>query len=348
MNLLKEQIKKANEAYRTGDPLISDNEYDLLLEKLEDEMGFIEFEEFKQTLTEKNGTIKLDYVLGSLKKFKFEEPEELYKWIKAQRITSIFASLKVDGCSFNASWRNGILVMCSSRGDGDTGTNWTDKAKYILPTVIDFKQDLDIRGEFTLTDDSHIQLGYKNRRNGTVGIMNKDEIEPHKLKHVKAICYEVLSGNMDIEDQFLFLSDKNFEVPRFFIYKTITSTHHEHLKAFYLAAKEEANYDIDGLVLSMPTYTREDVFFPEAKIAFKMNADGVDAEVLYVEWNMSKGGLFKPVVVIKPTTINGTTIGRVTGFNAKYILDNEIKAGTIVSIIRSGEVIPKIIGVRNV
>jgi DNA ligase (NAD+) len=344
---LKQEIIKANKAYRTGNPIISDEEYDILLSKLDCLMGFIAFDDFLISLTEEKGTIKLDYVLGSLTKLKYEEPENLYKWINKNKIKKVFASLKVDGCSFNASYRNGMLVMCSSRGDGETGTDWTEKSKYILPTVISYAADLDIRGEFTLTDDSHVILGGKNRRNSTVGIMNEKLVVPSKLKYVKGICYEVLSGTMEIEEQFSMLKEIGFITPEFIIFPDVTKKTHEALKSFYTDMKTLVNYDIDGLVISSPTYKSENVFFPEAKVAFKINSEGVNATVTGVEWNISKGGLLKPVVLIVPTTINGTTIGRVTGNNAKYILENEIKEGTIVSIIRSGEVIPKIINVIN-
>lgn len=344
---LKQQVLNANNAYRTGNPIISDEEYDTLLTKLEAEMNFIEFEDFKTTLTEESGTIKLDYVLGSLTKIKYEESDNLYKWISKNKIKSLFASLKVDGCSFNASWRNGQLVMCSSRGDGETGTDWTEKSKYILPTVISYKADLDIRGEFSLTDDSHTKLGFKNRRNGTVGIMNEKEVVPAKLKHVKAICYEVLSGTMEIEEQFSMLTEIGFTTPEKIIFPIVTKNIHEAFKSFYNDMKSFVNYDIDGIVISSPSYKTENVFFPEAKVAFKINSEGVNATVTGIEWNVSKGGLIKPVVLITPTEINGSTIGRVTGNNAKYILDNEIKEGTIISIIKAGEVIPKIINVIN-
>jgi DNA ligase (NAD+) len=349
MNALKEQIKKANEAYRYGNPIISDEEYDILLEKLEDLMGFIEFEDFKLSLTEvdKTGnTVKLDYVLGSLTKLKYEESDKLYAWIKKNEVKSIFASLKVDGCSFNASWRNGVLVMCSSRGDGDTGTDWTEKATYILPNILPDKIDLDIRGEFTITGDAHETLGFKTRRNGTVGIMNELKVVPAKLQFVRAIAYEVLSGELSIKDQFQTLQSLGFRTPDAATYP-MSNQLHEHFKAFYVSSKETVDYDIDGIVISSPSYQREDVFFPEAKVAFKINSEGVPAKVTGVEWNISKGGLLKPVVLIDPTTINGTTIGRVTGFNAQYIIDNEIQVGTTVYIVRKGEVIPGIVKVMN-
>ena len=343
---LKEQIIKANESYRVGNPVMSDAEYDVLLDKLEDSMGFIEFEVFKQTLTESKGTIKLDYVLGSLSKLKYEESDNFYKWVKKHNLTKLFISLKVDGCSFMASYREGKLVMCSSRGDGDSGTDWTDKAKYILPTVISYKTDLDIRGEFTLTDNSHQLLGYKNRRNGTVGIMNKDQIIGTEICHVKAIAYEVLSGSMEIEEQFSFLNEFGFTTPPTHVFSTATDTHNT-LKSFYEDMKAFVNYDIDGLVVSSPTYKRENVFLPEAKIAFKINSEGVKTTVKGIEWNISKGGLLKPVVLVEPTEIDGTTIQRATGNNYNYLIENGIGTGAEVLILKSGEVIPKIIKVTK-
>jgi len=64
-------------------------------------------------------------------------------------------------------------------------------------------------------------------------------------------------------------------------------------------------------------------------------------KVLGVEWNVSKQGLLKPVINIEPTELGGVTVSNVTGYNARYIVDNEIAEGSVIEIIRSGDVIPK-------
>ena len=45
--------------------------------------------------------------------------------------------------------------------------------------------------------------------------------------------------------------------------------------------------------------------------------------------------------------LGGVTIRRVTAFNAKFIIDNKIGPGSIIDIIRSGDVIPHIVKVRT-
>lgn len=344
---LKEQIIKANLAYRSGEPIISDEEYDSLLEKLEDEMGFIEFECFKQSLTEEKGTVTNRYVLGSLSKFKYEEPEKFHKWLKDQKLTSIFCTDKIDGCSFYAEYREGKLTLLTSRGDGDEGTDWTHKAGYInIPKVIKFTGDLDIRGEVTLTEDTYEKLGFKTKRTGTAGIMNAKEVEPEKLKHIHAIAYEILSGSFNINDQFELLLKLGFDTPTVAEFH-VTSDVHENIKDYYFSRKNNSMYDMDGIVISSRNYVPENVFYPKSKIAFKINSTGVPTTVKDIEWNISKGGLLKPVVLVEATNIDGVVVQRVTGFNAKYILDNRIFKGAEILIVRSGEVIPKIVGITK-
>ena len=76
--------------------------------------------------------------------------------------------------------------------------------------------------------------------------------------------------------------------------------------------------------------------------------DGINHKITTVKgvrWQVSKVGYLKPVVEIEPVDISGVTISNVTGNNARYIQDNNIQSGAVVTIIRSGDVIPKIIRV---
>lgn len=344
---LQKQIRLANAAYRSGDSIITDEEYDALLDKLEDAMGMIEYECFKRSLTESKGTVENSYVLGSLSKFKYEESDKLHKWINEQNIDKIFVSDKIDGASFYAEYRNGKLTLLSSRGDGDTGTDWTDKATYLnIPLVINHAEPLDVRGELTLIGDSYLQLGFKMKRTGTVGIMNAKDIEQTKLCKIHAIAYEVLNGNHNIKTQFDILKGFGFRTPEYATFVPDGDVH-ERIKDYYQARKAVSDYDMDGMVLSDVSYVPENTFFPKGKVAFKINSTGVKTTVKGIEWNISKGGLMKPVVLVEAIEIDGSTVQRATGFNAKYIQDNQIGVGTTVYIIKSGEIIPKIIKVEN-
>jgi DNA ligase (NAD+) len=342
---IKSQIIDANNAYRNGNSIISDEEYDSLLEDLESELDFIEFVSFQKTLTESKGTVANSYVLGSLTKFKFEESDKFIKWLKDQKINEVFVSDKIDGCSFYAEYRNGKLTLLTSRGDGDEGTDWTPKAPYInIPQTISNTDPIDIRGEVTIHQDGVDVLGFKNKRSGTAGIMNAKDVDPTRLKYIHAYTYEVLSGNMTIESQFTFLDNLGFKTSGIGFFD-VTNDLHEQLKVWYDHRRSNAMYAMDGLVISDANYVPENTFYPKSKIAFKINSTGVETTVIGIEWNISKGGLLKPVVLVEPTEIDGTTVQRATGYNAKFIQENKIQKGTKVLLIKSGEVIPKIIKV---
>lgn len=348
MNLehLKNRISEYNDKYRKGNPIISDAEYDILLSNIQCNLSEEEFLEFKKSLTEEKGNVFLNYIVGSLTKFKYEESDELYKWIKKQNIKTLFGSEKIDGCSFVASYRCGNLILCSSRGDGQEGTDWTEKAKFILPARIPSDVHLDIRGEFTLEKDTFEKLGFKNKRNGTVGIMNSKEMHD-ATNLVQAYVYEVMNMEYGIKHQFDYIRNCGFKAPKTIEFSVITTDLHEMLKGFYEFYKAKSTYDIDGVVISDSNYVRENKFFPDGKVAFKINSEGVETEVIDIEWQVSRTRYLKPVLMVNPIEINGVTISRVTAYNAKYIIDNKIKIGTKIKIIRSGEVIPRIIEVIN-
>jgi len=348
---MKDKVIAANLAYRNGNAIISDAEYDSLLETLEEEMNFIEFLEFQQSLTEGNGagatTVVNKYVLGSLTKYKYEEADKFLAWLKDRNVKRIFASDKIDGCSYYAEYRNGKLTLLTSRGDGDEGTDWTSKAPYInIPMTVPTTRDLDVRGEVTLTGKDNEILGYKNLRNGTAGIMNSKDIEPEKLKYIHAFAYEILSDSLNIRDQFETLKSLGFRIANYLELKILPNIA-DLIKAYYEQRKQLSPYNMDGIVVSDVDYVPENEFYPKGKVAFKINSTGVLTTVIGIEWNISKGGLLKPVVLVEPVDIDGTTVQRATGNNCQYLIDNGIGIGSKVMIIKSGEIIPKIIKVLN-
>lgn len=349
MNMLIEKIKIANEYYRKGNPVISDEEYDSLITVLKKQMPYEEYCEFIKTLTESTGenSSQHEFVIGSLSKIKHEEPESFYKWLEENKIKELFVSEKIDGCSFTAEYVNGLLVSVMSRGDGAEGTDWTDKAKQIpsLSNVIDTKDKVQIRGEFTLVGGSHLVLGYKNKRNGTVGIMNSKTPDANSLSKVEAYVYQILNSEESIENQFHTLKMYGFSTPNFILVQCGPNDH-EYLKDVYTNFKETSPYDIDGLVISSPMWTNEnDMFFPKGKVAYKVNSEGYDTKVIGIEWELSKTRYLKPILLVEPTEISGSTVSRVTGYNAKYIMEYGLGIGAEIKIIKSGEIIPKVIDI---
>jgi DNA ligase (NAD+) len=114
---------------------------------------------------------------------------------------------------------------------------------------------------------------------------------------------------------------------------------------FHLFKDEDR--DMDGLVISCLKCKRENVMYPENKVAFKMNIGGVKATVKKVNWSVSRTGRVIPVVEIDPVNIGGVTVKNVTGHNAKFVYENKIGKDSVIKIVRSGDVIPYILNVEK-
>jgi len=351
VNSLKLKICQMNASYRAGKPEVSDEQYDNLLTRLQSLIPANDYALFLRTLTENGGEVKFPYIVGSLKKLKFGE-EHLLPWIKKQHIQLLLLMAKIDGLSFVAKYISGILTTGCTRGDGYTGADISQKLVHILPPKLTKLVTLDVRGELTLTGNDHISLGFKNRRNGSIGIINRDDALVEDIQMMKGYAYQIKAGHMadaPIAEQLIELEALGFSIPEVRILtlsdEDPAGKTEETLAGILNTWKESAPYSIDGLVVCDANYRLENLFLPEGMVAFKVNQDAVQTVVTGLEWNVSKNGLVKPVVLVEPREIDGTTVSRVTGYNAQWLLDNGIGEGASVGIIKSGEVIPKIVEV---
>ena len=324
--------------FNTPTESISDTEYDILKSKAKEKYpDNIYFEEIGSPVLEKNQEVKLPYILGSLDKYKIDTID---KWLTKH--PTIVESEKLDGVSILVTWENGVVVFASTKGDGDTGQDITSKAKIICKTIPK-KDKITLRGEMLLTGDAYLKLGYKNNRAGVVGITNNDSPLIDSLKRVKAIFYEYIDGPVEFKtelDRLNYISNiLLLDTPK---YKLISSPTCNNLVHTLFEYKKEADYEIDGLVLTDNNSEREDVLKPKDKVSFKVNEDAVKTVATGVELNVSRTGKIIPVILVEPTEINGTTVRRAAGFNAKYIFDKKINKGSIIGLIKAGEIIPYI------
>lgn len=349
MTELMNKIRHYNELYRTGESPISDEEYDDLLETLSEQMPQNEFEEFLVTLTDEGGDVVHAYAVGSLKKLKYDAGQ-LIPWLKKHLITLLLLMAKIDGISYVATYVDGVLVKGATKGrKGGTGKDITAKLRHILPTRLPRPLTMDIRGELTLTGDSFIALGFKNRRVGTVGMIKREGTTVEDLKHITAYAYQIKLGHMadaSVSDQLLELKSLGFNLPEFMPNVVVSeipeSEIEKQLADILLKWRSSASHDMDGLVLCSMDYQVEDVELPEQMVSFKVNQDAIPATVTGIEWGISKNGRMTPVVQITPLEIDGSTVRQATGYNAQWLLDRGVGVGASVGIIKSGEIIPKI------
>lgn len=329
-----------NMYFNEGTPAISDTEYDLFKESFRKEYPDDPYfaEVGAGVASSKGGNkyteIKLPFVAGGLEKVDVDTVEA---WVKKQD-GLVVASEKIDGNSVVCSWENSKLVFAASRGDGETGQNLLNKAQYFLPGI-PVNGKVTLRGEVLLEGDLYFSLGFKNRRNGVTGILRRDDIDISILSKLSVIFYEVIEPRIDMEVKRLDFIEKTL---RLRCVKWVIGRDPKTFPELLLKYKEEANYDIDGLVLTCNTSIHEDVKYPKNKVKFKVNELAKKCRVMKVEWNVTRTGTVVPVVLIEPTEIMGVTVSRCSGFNCEFITMNHIGTDAVVGVVRSGDVIPYI------
>lgn len=353
---LEEEIIYYNEEYREGNPSISDQEYDFLIEKLRNEnpdSSLLKVSVIEKVKSESRKE-KLPITMASLEKDK--SVEEYLKYLKANDIpedTELIISPKLDGISLVVDERPNKKAW--TRGDGEVGQEST--MHFNQMNRIDHA---DLRyvytyGEAILSKSNWEKyfLGklspytgkpYKSARNVVGGLLNTDEPR-EELKHVDYIRYGLSSDRN--KDEMLQVCNTLNAVPFKFKRVLAKDINEELLNNLYNEWSEF--YKIDGLVIDINdkfirnNVGRERNNNPKYARAIKLPMWGENAivKVLGITWQVSKQGDLKPVINIEPTNIGGATISNVTGYNAKYLFENNIAVDSIIEITRSGDVIPK-------
>lgn len=349
--ILMEELRVYNRDYRAGTPTISDEKYDALLEQVETRLKPEEFDIFRKSLREPGGDVKLRNVAGSLRKCTYGT-DQFNKFINSYPAnTNFFISAKLDGMGYIATYVNGVLVSVTTTGDGITAEDITHNGRHALPNMIPVYGILEVRGEFVLEKQDAEKLGYKNARNGVVGLMKRKETDFDKITYVKAPAYQIMNDfTMTYDQQYVKLENFGFELP-FFKIETVEPG--QILDGFeqdlvdLLGQWKTRQYLLDGLVINALPNLPENDLLPKHTIAFKVNADVVRTKVVGMEIIPSKDGKMKGSALLEPVNINGTTVKRATIYNFKYVLDNKIGKGAEVLIIKAGEIIPKVIEVLS-
>jgi len=337
------ELKEYDRLYALGLSPISDTEYD----NLKDEVFKIDPENpyFKSVGApiSSRDKVKLPFHLGSLKKTKIIQKDEkissVMRWVLKQN-DDIIISPKLDGVSILVNYKNGIVSKAYLRGDGEFGQEITSKArKFIKP--IKEQKSIWARGEVQL---NFLPKEYKQKRAATAGILNDDD---HKyLPKLEVLFYENINSKKDNEfDRMIELQNVGIPVNDF-TKLPIHSITEDGLVKQLKDIKErflDKGLDTDGIVLTKNISTRENVAYPTLKVAFKVNQDAINTVVTMIDWNTSRNGRVIPLIHIKPIVINGSTVSKVTGHNAKYIQDNQICIGLDVNVCLSGDVIPFLI-----
>jgi DNA ligase (NAD+) len=82
---------------------------------------------------------------------------------------------------------------------------------------------------------------------------------------------------------------------------------------------------------------------PRGAFAYKQQKAGKVAELLDVVWQVGKSGVVSPVGILSPVEIDGATVQKATLHNIEYIESLGLEIGCSVEVIRSGDIIPRVV-----
>lgn len=342
---LGSMIEQANQAYYGNDePIMSDDQYDLLRKYV--------MEKYPKNEIAKDGhvnlqmeavknKVKLPYEMWSMDKIK-PDTGALAKW-NAKYKGPYVLSCKLDGVSGMYS-TEGDQPKLYTRGNGIMGQDVSHMIPYLqLPK----ESGIVIRGEFIIPKDvfeKKYASDFSNPRNFVAGVVNQKTVKPERIRDLDFVAYEVIKPEAKPSQQMNMLTDMDVEVIRFLVEKSVSN---ELLSELLVEWREGYKYEIDGVICCNDQIYDRKRGNPEHAFAFKMvlGDQVAEAKVVDVIWTASKDGYLKPRVQIEPVVLGGAKIEYATGFNAKFIVDNKIGVGAVISLVRSGDVIPHILGV---
>ena len=371
-----DKLKKYNQAYYEKDnPVISDQQYDILKKKiidLENEYKFLKSKEspsqsvgFKpsknfQKVKHKVAMLSLANAFNEDDLKNFEKKIMNFLSLKNSDIIEYSAEPKIDGISASLIYINGKIVKGLSRGDGIEGEDITQNLKTIkdIPAFINknnFPNEIDIRGEVFIESNDFRKINEKfaNPRNAASGsLRQKDPLVTSKIP-LRFIAYtHGFVKNMAINNQVDFL--KNLKIWGFktnpFNKKIIGI---KNLISNYKKIEErrkEIPFDIDGIVYKVNSFILQKRLgfaanAPRWAIAHKFSANSSISEILNIEIQIGRTGALTPVAKIKPVNIGGVIVSNATLHNEDEIIRKDIRVGDTVTVERAGDVIPHVVSV---
>lgn len=303
---MKDLLDRASAAYYEGNPILSDEEFDRLAEKYS----------YNKVGHSTSGGIPHLYKMYSLQKFFSLDGV-------CNNLEDYVSTPKLDGAAVSLLYVNGKLELALTRGDGIKGQDITDKMSHLVPTEILSLETIQITGEVVCPSS------VANARNVASGSLNLKSIEEFKTRPVEFVAYDI-QGDTDFRTWI----------------RAMLALEVQGFKSVYKF--DATGYPTDGIVYRINDY---EVFLemgftshhPRGAFALKEQKKGVVTKLLDVVWQVGKSGVVSPVAILEPVVVGEATVSRATLHNIEYIRELDLELGCQVEVIRSGEIIPRIV-----
>lgn len=353
--------------HNTSTPIMSDQEFDILKNELIG-MG--------STIPELSGvgataSSTFTRVAHSRKMLSLDNcftPVSLASALKTpiNRKCKIRIEDKLDGLACSLVYMNGFLMIAGTRGDGEVGEDIYSRVIHLsnVPSKLEQPISMEIRGEIVIPNSAFKELNegriaagqppMKSPRNTAVGAINSSSDTLAAERGCKFIAYSLYpDDDLPIDshsERMSYLESLGFDT----VEGILVEAHDVETKGLAYATERlsatELPIDIDGIVFKVDSVTMQEELgdngvFPTWAYAFKQNVRIVDTVINSVTWQVGRTGNITPVANLNTVFLSGADIDRATLHNYDEIVRLGINEGSTIRLIRSGQVIPKIVSV---
>ncbi|HEX9492644.1 MAG TPA: NAD-dependent DNA ligase LigA, partial [Thermoanaerobaculia bacterium] len=375
---LSVELERHNRLYYTGEPEISDFDFDQKMRRLQElEAGHPEYadpnspsqrvggapiEEFK-TVIHDPPMLSIDnaYSLDELR----EWDARVKRGLGIDKV-EYEAELKIDGVSIDLLYENGELARAATRGDGVRGDDVTPNVRTVraLPLKIDRKfKRLEVRGEIFIskTDFAHLneileQEGEEplaNPRNAAAGSLRQKDPKLAAQRHLSAYLYHLVTADaLRIESQWAaygLLEKLGLPLnPQRKLCASLDEV--ERFVGEWHEQRHELPFEIDGIVVKV---NRRDLQLelgatskaPRWAVAYKYPPEAAETIVRAINLYVGRTGAVTPVAEFDPVRIGGTKVVNASLHNFDELARKDVRIGDTIVVEKGGDIIPKVVDV---
>lgn len=375
---LRRELEKHNRLYYVEDaPIISDYEYDMLMQKLKALEA-----EHPELITPDSPTQKVGGApLSKFEPVRHQVPleslmdvfsyDELFAFGERMDASlpeghSYVVEPKIDGLSMSLEYENGIFVRGATRGDGVTGENVTENLRTVrsLPLHIENAPErLIVRGEVYMSKAVFEELNAQrelrgepllaNPRNAAAGSMRQLDPKVAASRKLDIICFNMQYSS---DDKYIShaqtldaMREMGFPVVPYKCYNNIKDCVE---RIEWLGENRgDLPYDMDGAVIKLDSLSQRSALGSTAKaprwaVAFKYPPEKKESRVLDVVVQVGRTGVLTPKAIVEPVRLAGTTVSAATLHNQDNIDRLDLRIGDTVLLQKAGEIIPEVLSVN--
>ena len=376
---LRRELEYHNKLYYVLDaPVISDYEYDMLMQRLKALEA-----EHPELITPDSPTQRVGgQALSQFEPVQHQVPlesltdvfshEELFAF--GDRMDSLLSDAhdyvvepKIDGLSMSLEYENGVFVRGATRGDGVTGENVTENLRTVrsLPLHIENAPErLIVRGEVYMSKNVFAELNAEreirgeallaNPRNAAAGSMRQLDPKVAASRKLDIICF-----NMQYTSGKPFRTHaETLDAMRDMGFPVVPYTRYDRIRdcveqiEWLGENRGELPYDMDGAVIKINSLAQREALGSTAKaprwaVAYKYPPEKKESKVLDIVVQVGRTGVLTPKVVVEPVRLAGTSVSAATLHNQDNIDRLDLRIGDTVVLQKAGEIIPEVLSVNK-